>query len=122
MPMNSTEDGRSSPVHWQQVLFELVAAALAGDEGNGNTVSGNRHQASPARHQGENPRVCPSRQGALPASWSAGGMESLAILDYLAEFAAGKKLWPADAEARAMARSIATEMHGGFADLRTSGA
>jgi glutathione S-transferase len=44
--------------------------------------------------------------------------ESLAILEYLAELAPEKKLWPADREARAMARSIATEMHGGFAELR----
>ncbi|MDP9137232.1 MAG: glutathione S-transferase family protein [Pseudomonadota bacterium] len=44
--------------------------------------------------------------------------ESLAILEYVAELAPAKKLWPADTEARAMARSIATEMHGGFADLR----
>jgi glutathione S-transferase len=44
--------------------------------------------------------------------------ESLAILEYLADLAPETKLWPANREARAMARSIATEMHGGFADLR----
>ena len=44
--------------------------------------------------------------------------ELLAIVEYLAELAPDRKLWPSDTAARAMARSIATEMHGGFADLR----
>jgi len=44
--------------------------------------------------------------------------ESLAILDHLAERFPGKNLWPADPKARAHARSVATEMHGGFAPLR----
>ncbi|MGH6829439.1 MAG: glutathione S-transferase C-terminal domain-containing protein [Rhizomicrobium sp.] len=42
--------------------------------------------------------------------------DSLAICETLAERHAG--LWPADWEARAMARSYAAEMHSGFADLR----
>lgn len=44
--------------------------------------------------------------------------ESLAILDYLADKFPAAKLWPADAGARAYARSIAAEMHAGFAPLR----
>jgi glutathione S-transferase len=44
--------------------------------------------------------------------------ESLAILDYLAETFPGKTWWPSDRRARATARSVATEMHGGFANLR----
>jgi glutathione S-transferase len=44
--------------------------------------------------------------------------ESLAICEYLAERFPGKQLWPADRAARALARSIANEMHAGFADLR----
>lgn len=42
--------------------------------------------------------------------------ESLAILEYLAETT--PSLWPADRAARAVARSVANEMHAGFAALR----
>lgn len=44
--------------------------------------------------------------------------ESLAICEYLAELAPGARLWPSDSEARAFGRSIAHEMHAGFAALR----
>lgn len=44
--------------------------------------------------------------------------ESLAICEALAEWFPAAKLWPADAGARAYARSVAYEMHGGFAELR----
>jgi glutathione S-transferase len=44
--------------------------------------------------------------------------ESLAILEYLAEKFPAAKLWPADVGARAHARAIANEMHGGFVPLR----
>lgn len=43
--------------------------------------------------------------------------DSLAIMEYLAERHPG--VWPADAGARAWARSAAAEMHSGFAALRT---
>jgi glutathione S-transferase len=42
--------------------------------------------------------------------------ESLAVCDYCAELFPA--LWPADRIARAHARSIAVEMHGGFRELR----
>ncbi|KAA3448330.1 glutathione S-transferase [Mesorhizobium sp. SARCC-RB16n] len=44
--------------------------------------------------------------------------ETLAILEYLADFFPEKKLWPADIGARALARSAATEMHSGFREVR----
>ncbi|MFA5938984.1 MAG: glutathione S-transferase family protein [Sinimarinibacterium sp.] len=44
--------------------------------------------------------------------------ESLAICEYAAETFALPGAWPMDPAARAFARSIASEMHGGFADLR----
>jgi glutathione S-transferase len=44
--------------------------------------------------------------------------ESLAILEYLAEAHPEAELWPRAAEARAHARSLAAEMHAGFAALR----
>jgi glutathione S-transferase len=46
--------------------------------------------------------------------------DSLAIIEYLAELCPQAGLWPADPNARAMARSIAAEMHAGFAALRAS--
>jgi len=44
--------------------------------------------------------------------------ESLAICEALAEWFPAAQLWPAEAGARAFARSAAYEMHGGFAELR----
>ncbi len=44
--------------------------------------------------------------------------ETLAICEYLAELAPEALLWPKDREARAFGRSIANEMHAGFAALR----
>ena len=44
--------------------------------------------------------------------------ESLAILEYVAEKFPAAGLWPSDPAARAHARTIATEMHGGFLPLR----
>jgi glutathione S-transferase len=44
--------------------------------------------------------------------------ESLAILEYLAEKFPAAGLWPHDPAARAHARAVASEMHGGFVSLR----
>lgn len=44
--------------------------------------------------------------------------ETLAILEYLADLYPQKKLWPDDLGARALARSVATEMHSGFREVR----
>ena len=45
--------------------------------------------------------------------------DSLAISEYVAEQFPEKELWPAETNARAVARSIACEMHSGFSALRT---
>jgi glutathione S-transferase len=45
--------------------------------------------------------------------------DSLAICEYLAELFPQAKLWPEDATARAVARSVTAEMHSSFANLRT---
>jgi glutathione S-transferase len=45
--------------------------------------------------------------------------DSLSIAEYLSEKHPEKSLWPADARARAIARSVAAEMHSGFAALRS---
>ena len=44
--------------------------------------------------------------------------DTLAIAEYVAETHLGKNLWPADAKARARARSVCAEMHSGFSALR----
>jgi glutathione S-transferase len=44
--------------------------------------------------------------------------ESLAILEYLAEKSPAAGLWPRQANARARARAVASEMHAGFLALR----
>ncbi len=44
--------------------------------------------------------------------------DTLAIAEYLAESYPEKQLWPQDKAARARARSVAAEMHSGFAALR----
>ncbi len=44
--------------------------------------------------------------------------DSLAIIEYLAEMYPEKPLWPKARAARARARSLAAEMHSGFASLR----
>jgi glutathione S-transferase len=46
--------------------------------------------------------------------------DSLAIVEYLAEKFPDRRLWPADAAARAIARSLCAEMHAGFQLLRSS--
>ena len=44
--------------------------------------------------------------------------DSLAILEYLAEAHPELGVWPADRQARALARCVAAEMHSGFGALR----
>lgn len=44
--------------------------------------------------------------------------ESLAIIDWLADRVGRDRFWPSDDASRALARSIAAEMHAGFAPLR----
>lgn len=58
--------------------------------------------------------------GKVPALKTKTGVvwDSLAILEYLAERHPEHRLWPQGEEARAAARSIAAEMHAGFATLR----
>ena len=46
--------------------------------------------------------------------------DTLAICEYLAERFPAKRLWPADRQARAQARSVCAEMHSGFGELRTA--
>jgi glutathione S-transferase len=46
--------------------------------------------------------------------------ESLAILEFLADRHPEAKLWPAAPAQRARARAVSTEMHGGFAALRSN--
>jgi len=44
--------------------------------------------------------------------------DSLAIAEYVNELFPEKQLWPEDQSARAVARAVSAEMHGGFGPLR----
>ncbi|KRB81325.1 glutathione S-transferase [Sphingomonas sp. Root710] len=58
--------------------------------------------------------------GKVPVLWDgdAAIWESLAIIDYLADKTSRDRFWPAEDKARALARSIASEMHAGYSALR----
>lgn len=67
----------------------------------------------------ENEQIAPS-SGKVPILWDGEAVvwDSLAIVEYLAEKAGRDKFWPAGDAARAMARSMAAEMHSSFTALR----
>ena len=69
------------------------------------------------RRQGD--EFAPS-SGKVPILWDGDAVvwDSLAIVEYLNDKTGGAKFWPEDPVARAMARSMAAEMHSGFASLR----
>ncbi len=58
--------------------------------------------------------------GKVPILWDDDVVvwDSLAIVEYLNEKSGGDRFWPEDMAARAMARSMAAEMHSGFSALR----
>ena len=57
------------------------------------------------------------REHSFPTRRSS-DLDTLAIAEYLAEKFPDKSLWPGAAKARARARSLCAEMHGGFQALR----
>ena len=69
------------------------------------------------RRQGD--EFAPS-SGKVPILWDGEAVvwDSLAIVDYLADKVGRERFWPEDNAARAMARSMAAEMHSSFAALR----
>ena len=58
--------------------------------------------------------------GKVPILWDGECVvwDSLAILEFLAERVGRDRYWPEAIDARAMARSMAADMHSGFASLR----
>ncbi|SOB79205.1 glutathione S-transferase [Sphingomonas guangdongensis] len=58
--------------------------------------------------------------GKVPILWDGDCVvwDSLAIVEFLNEATGGTRFWPEDRAARAMARSMAAEMHSSFAALR----
>ena len=58
--------------------------------------------------------------GKVPILWDGDIVvwDSLAIIEFLADRVSRDHYWPADAAARAVARSMSAEMHSGFANLR----
>jgi glutathione S-transferase len=58
--------------------------------------------------------------GKVPILWEGDCVvwDSLAIIEFLADRVGKDRFWPEDDAARGMARSMAAEMHSGFANLR----
>ena len=58
--------------------------------------------------------------GKVPILWDGDVVvwDSLAIIDFLADRVGRDRFWPEDEAARAMARSMAAEMHSSFTALR----
>ncbi len=58
--------------------------------------------------------------GKVPVLWDADCVvwDSMAIIEFLADRVGSDRYWPEDDAARGMARSMAAEMHSGFANLR----
>ena len=69
--------------------------------------------------ESEVPKFSPSRRVPVLLHGELRVWESLAICEYVSELAGGRG-WPADSGLRALARSVANEMHAGFAALRAS--
>jgi len=70
-----------------------------------------------SRRQGD--EFAPS-SGKVPILWDGDAVvwDSLAIVEYLADKVGRQLFWPEDEAARAMARSMAAEMHSSFPNLR----
>lgn len=66
------------------------------------------------------PAITPSA-GKVPVLWDGATVvwDSLAILEYLADRVGRDRFWPRDPAAAGLARSMAAEMHSGFAALRS---
>ena len=58
--------------------------------------------------------------GKVPILWDGDTVvwDSLAIVEFLVDRVGRERFWPEDEAARGMARSMAAEMHSGFANLR----
>jgi len=71
-------------------------------------------------------RLAPARKvptlwdGTAGASTSIAVWETIAIMEYIADRFPQLAIWPKDAAARAMARSVVAEMHAGFQPLRSN--
>ena len=111
------------PCHRRSQLFELVAARLADVRALRPAGDGSHARGSTRRL----PRRC-SPSSAPPAPFPRSGStedgrdfalwDTLAIAETLAERHPDRGLWPADPRARALARTLAAEMHAGFRALR----
>ncbi|MFA7586116.1 MAG: glutathione S-transferase family protein [Novosphingobium sp.] len=86
------------------LLFEEITVPMFGDEWEAE------------RKQGD---LAPS-SGKVPILWDGDAVawDSLAIVEYLADRVGRDRFWPKADDARAMARSMAAEMHSSFFALR----
>ncbi|MDP9423269.1 MAG: glutathione S-transferase family protein [Pseudomonadota bacterium] len=70
-------------------------------------------------HRREGDEFAPSL-GKVPILWDGDTViwDSLAIIEFCADKVGRERFWPEEDSARAMARSMAAEMHSGFSSLR----
>jgi glutathione S-transferase len=87
------------------LAFEEVLIALRRPE--------TKDEIKPHSPSGKVPALRIEEAGGVQTVW-----DSLAICETLAERHSEARLWPSDGVARAEARSVAAEMHSGFADVR----
>jgi glutathione S-transferase len=68
----------------------------------------------------DNEEIAPS-SGKVPVLWDGDAVvwDSLAIVEYLADKVGRERFWPKADDARAMARSMAAEMHSSYGALRS---
>lgn len=73
-----------------------------------------------AERKRQHDEIAPS-SGKVPVLWDGDAVvwDSLAIIEYLADKVGRDRFWPKPGDARAMARSMAAEMHSSFQALRT---
>ncbi len=101
-------------LHRQQELLLVVAAAMDRHEAKGVAFEEVLIPLRRCGRQSECSRSSHQRQGAVLSSCDLTVWESLSILEYLHDRFPRWGFWPADDRARAHARSVASEMHGGF--------
>lgn len=88
------------------LLFEEIQVPLYGEDWD--------------ERKKDNEEIAPS-SGRVPVLWDGDAVvwDSLAIIEYLADKVGRDRFWPKPDDARAMARSVAAEMHSSFQALRS---
>jgi glutathione S-transferase len=109
----------ADPCHRQQNLLLLVAAPLAADEAARVAFDEITIPLDLPDTRAKVLKHSPAGKVPILVDGDATVWESIAIMEYAGD-ALGAPVWPQDRAARAMARSVAAEMHAGFSALRSA--